>query len=65
MNTLILLENSVSLSLSESWDRTCSVMIDRPLSAAFWKLQEKTGEDLFEELPPLVVNAGRLTNSDN
>jgi hypothetical protein len=55
MNVTILLENSIPFSLVESWERTCTVLMDRPLSAAYWKLGEMTGEAFLDELPPLQV----------
>jgi hypothetical protein len=55
MNVMILLENSTPLSLSESWARTCTVLVDRPLSASWWKLGEMTGEEFLDELAPLQV----------
>jgi hypothetical protein len=53
MNVTTLLENSIPLSLAEGWERTCTVLVDRPLSAAYWKLGEMTGEEFLEELAPL------------
>jgi hypothetical protein len=57
MNVSILLENSTPLCLAESWARTCAVLVDRPLSAAYWKLGEMTGEEFLDELAPLQVDA--------
>ena len=60
MNVIILLESSTNLSLSESWGRTFTVMNDRPLSAAYWNLEEMSGEDFLDELPPLQVNPEQI-----
>jgi hypothetical protein len=56
MNTIIMLENSTQLSLTESWERSCATLIDRPLSAAGWKMEELTGELLLDELPTLQIH---------
>ena len=60
MNVSIILENTTNLSLAESWGRTCTVMTDSPLSAAYWKLEEMSGEEFLNELPPLQVNVEQL-----
>jgi hypothetical protein len=56
MNTIILLENSTQLSLVESWEHSCATWIERPLSAANWKMEELTGELMLDELPPLQIH---------
>jgi hypothetical protein len=65
MKTIILLENSTILSLAESWGRTCTVMNDSPLSAAYWNLEEMSGEKLLDELPPLQVNPAQQCRNLN
>jgi hypothetical protein len=65
MDTLLLLENTAALSISESWNRTLTVMIDRPLSAAIWKLEEMSGEKLLNELPPLQINSENILSGCN
>ena len=55
MNTIILLENSTPFSLAESWEHSCATWMDRPLSAAGWKMSELTGELMLDELPLLQV----------
>jgi hypothetical protein len=65
MFTIALLENSTGLSIAESWDRTCSVMVDRPLPGAYWKLEEKTGENFLYEMPPLLVISSQLSKTRN
>jgi DNA-binding response OmpR family regulator len=59
MNLTILLENSTPLSLTESWARSCTVLIDRPLSAAHWNLGEMTGEGCLDELAKMQVQLER------
>ena len=56
INTINLLENSTQFSLAESWEHSCATWIDRPLSAASWKMAELTGELMLDELPPLQVH---------
>jgi hypothetical protein len=65
METKILLEKSTPYCLSESWTRNLVVLMDRPLSAAYWNLGEMTGEDLLDELPPLVVEKSKIPDRIN
>jgi hypothetical protein len=65
MNSTFLIENTTSLSITESWDRTCTLINDRPLSAAYWNLAKMTGEDLLDELPSLLVDPTRIMRSRN
>jgi hypothetical protein len=58
--TSYLFENTTVLSLSESWARTCTVMNDTPLSAAYWKIEEMSGEQYLEELPELQLNTDQI-----
>jgi hypothetical protein len=60
-----ILENTARLSLSESWDRTCSVMNDRPLSAAYWKMDELSGEKFLDELPELQLSEEKIFDEIN
>ncbi len=60
MITSYLFENTTVLSLSESWAKTCTVMNDTPLSAAFWKIEEMSGEQYLDELPELQLNAEQI-----
>ena len=55
VNIAILLENSARLNMTESWEHSCATWIDRPVSAADWKMAELTGEQMLDELPPLQV----------
>ena len=55
MNTIILLEYSTKFSIVESWEYSSASWIDRPLSAAGWKMEELTGELMLEELPTLDI----------
>jgi|WetSurMetagenome_2_1015567.scaffolds.fasta_scaffold1488298_1 hypothetical protein len=55
MNTIILQEFSTVLSLAESWEHSCAVWMDRPLTTASSNLAELTGEFLLDELPPLEI----------
>jgi hypothetical protein len=65
MNVLILLENSTPLCLAESWERSCTVLVDRPLSAAYWKLGEMTGEELLDELTPFQADLEKRYSQQN
>jgi hypothetical protein len=58
--TSYLFENTTVLSLSESWAKTCTVMNDTPLSAAFWKMEEMSGEKYLDELPELQINMEQI-----
>jgi hypothetical protein len=49
------LRNLPVLSLTESWSHTCSILMDRPLSAAQWNLEEMSGEKYLDELPDLQI----------
>lgn len=60
MITSYLFENTTVLSLSESWAKTCTVMNDTPLSAAFWKIEEMSGEQYLDELPELQLNMEKI-----
>jgi hypothetical protein len=61
----LLFENTTVLSLSESWDRSCSVMNDKPLSAAYWKIEEMSGEKYLDELPELQLNMDQICSGMN
>jgi hypothetical protein len=65
MNGIVLLENSIPISLIESWQRTCTVLVDRPLSAAWWKMGEMTGEEFLDDLAPLMVDPGKIASQCN
>jgi hypothetical protein len=65
MNIMVLLENTTNLSLAESWEYTCSIVNDMPLSAAYWNLEEMSGEKLLDELPFLQVNPAQLIVGTN
>jgi hypothetical protein len=58
--TSYLFENTTVLSLSESWAKTCTVMNDTPLSAAYWKIEEMSGEKYLDELPELQLNMDQI-----
>jgi hypothetical protein len=60
MDTALLLEYSVTLSLAESYNRICLSAIDSPVSGAYWKIEEMTGESFLDELPLLQLNPGQL-----
>jgi hypothetical protein len=62
MNTLEMLENSTQFSLAESWEHSCATWIDRPLSAAGFKMAQLTGESMLDELPPLQVHPLEVCN---
>jgi DNA-binding response OmpR family regulator len=59
MNLTVLLENSTPLSLTESWARSCTVLIDRPLSAVYWNLGKMTGEGYLDELAQMQAKLAR------
>jgi hypothetical protein len=65
MKTSTILETSIRYSLPETWQRCCTVLTDAPLSAAFWKLGEMTGEGLLKELPEIQVLPEQLVTSLN
>jgi hypothetical protein len=65
MNVKILLDNTTPLSLAESWESTCTVLVDKPISAAYWKLGEITGERSLNELALLHVEPGKILSGLN
>ncbi|MBN1191207.1 MAG: hypothetical protein JXA46_15730 [Dehalococcoidales bacterium] len=65
MNGTLILENTIPVSLVESWQMSCSTLLDRPLSAALWNLGEMTGEEFLDELAPLQVNPLKLRSECN
>jgi hypothetical protein len=65
MNTSIILEYSIPFSLDESWQRDCTILCDRPLSAAWWGLGEMTGEEMLDELPELQIFPNHARTSLN
>jgi hypothetical protein len=65
LETSVVFENTTSVALSESWSQTCTVMVDRPLSAAYWDLEEMSGEKFLDELPPLQVSPEQIIRSRN
>jgi hypothetical protein len=65
METKLLLERSTPLCLAESWARNLTILIDRPLSAAYWNLGEITGENLLDELPDLEVDKAKMRENRN
>jgi hypothetical protein len=60
MITSNLLEYTAVLSISESWDRTFTVISDTPLSAAYWNIEEMSGEQYLDELPELQINPEQI-----
>ncbi len=60
MNTVLFLENTINLSISECWSRTATLLVDRSLSAAYWKLEEMSGEKYLNELPTIYVTKEKL-----
>jgi hypothetical protein len=56
MTVSFLLENTTILNLSENWDRSCAVLNEAPLSGAFWRIEEMTGEKFLDELPELLLS---------
>jgi hypothetical protein len=64
-NTVELGEYFVVLSVVENWQRTCTVLMDRPLSAVYWNLEEMTGEKLLEELPELQLVPAQVKSQKN
>jgi hypothetical protein len=60
MITSNLLENTAVLSISESWERTFTVITDTPLSAAYWNIEEMSGEQYLDELPELQINPEQI-----
>jgi hypothetical protein len=68
MTTLNLNDNLYNLpvlSVTESWSRTCTTLDDRPLSAAYWQLEEMSGEKYLDELPELLVIMDHLITGRN
>ncbi len=65
MKSTLLLQSSTFLCLAESWAKNLTVLNDRPLSAAYWKLGEMTGEDMLDELPEWQVETGKLIENRN
>ncbi len=59
------LKNLPLLSLTESWSHTCSILVDRPLSAAQWNLEEMSGEKYLDELPELQIAGGSVACAKN
>lgn len=60
MITSYVFGNTTVLSLSESWAKTCTVINDTPLSAAYWKMEEMSGEQFLDELPELQFNMEQI-----
>lgn len=60
MITSYLYEYTAVYSISESWDRTFTVMSNTPLSAAFWSIEEMSGEKYLYELPELQINPEQI-----
>jgi DNA-binding response OmpR family regulator len=59
------LKTSIPLSLAENWESSCTVLLDRPLSAAYWGLEEITGEGFLNELDPLQVEPEKVLYGRN
>jgi hypothetical protein len=60
-----ILEHTTRLSLIENWDRAFTIINDHPLSAAYWKLEEMSGEQFLDELPELQLCADNIYNALN
>jgi hypothetical protein len=60
MITSYLDEYTALYSISESWDRTFTIMSNTPLSAAFWSIEEMSGEQYMYELPELKINPEQI-----
>jgi DNA-binding response OmpR family regulator len=65
MNFINILVSSIPLSMAENWESACTELVDRPLSAAYWKLEELTGERFLNELVLLQVEPGKILSSLN
>jgi hypothetical protein len=65
MITSNLLEYTAILSISESWDRTFTVITDAPLSAAYWNIEEMSGEQYLDELPELQIYPEQIYIENN
>jgi len=65
MNAALLLGHYTFLSLDESWQRTLTTMVDRPLSVAYWKLEEMSGEQFLDDLPEIIVDPGKISEGVN
>jgi hypothetical protein len=65
MKTVSLLGLTTPLNLSESWGKDLTVLVDRPLSGAFYGLEAQTGEAYLDELPPFLIHPAKLAESLN
>jgi hypothetical protein len=57
--------NLPALSVTESWGRTCTILNDGPLSAAYWRLEDVSGEKFLDELPDLQVDIDQFILNRN